>query len=209
MGLLISFEGIDGCGKSTQIKLLHEKLNNNNIKTLIFREPGDTSFSNKIRDILLDNNNKICSASEMLLFLSARAQLVKEKIIPSFKEHRVVLLDRYIDSTVAYQGYGRMLNKTIINSLNMFAVNKAIPNLTFILNVDPKVCIDRIKNNHLDRIESAGYEFLKNVSDGYLEIASNDSERCKVINCNDKDILTIHDEIINIYNVYSREDMSI
>ena len=96
MGLLISFEGIDGCGKSTQIKLLHEKLNNNNIKTLIFREPGDTSFSNKIRDILLDNNNEICSASEMLLFLSARAQLVKE-LEPGLNALFGLEYDRYED----------------------------------------------------------------------------------------------------------------
>jgi len=209
MELLISFEGIDGCGKSTQIKLLHEKLNNNNIENLILREPGDTVFSNKIRDILLDNDNEICSVSEMLLFLSARAQLVKEKIIPSFKDNRVIILDRYIDSTLAYQGYGRKLDKNMIDSLNKFAINEILPNLTFILNVDPKVCIDRIKNNNLDRMESVGYKFLKDVSNGYLEIASNNSERCKVIDCNDKDILTIHNEIVNIYNIYSKGGISI
>jgi len=206
MKLLISFEGIDGCGKSTQIKLLSEKLNNNNIDNVIFREPGDTFFSNKIRNILLDNNNDICSESEMLLFLSARAQLVREKIIPCFEKKNVILLDRFIDSTLAYQGYGRKLDKTIINKLNLFATNQIIPDLTFIFNINPKVCIERIRSKDLDRMESSGYEFLEQVSNAYLEIASKNSERCKVINCADKDILTIHNEIINIYNLCCGKD---
>ena len=122
MNLLISFEGIDGCGKSTQIKLLSDKLTKHNIDNVILREPGDTSFSNKIRDILLDNNNNICPESEMLLFLAARAQLVREKIIPYLKD-KVILLDRFVDSTLAYQGYGRKLDNSIVNQFNLFAID--------------------------------------------------------------------------------------
>ena len=199
-GKFISFEGIDGCGKSTQIKLLSEKLNNNDISSIVLCEPGDTSFSNKIRNILLDNNDDFCSESEMLLFLSARAQLVREKIIPYYKDDNVILLDRFIDSTLAYQGYGRKLDVKLIDKLNLFATNQMIPDLTFIFYINPKVCIDRMKNCNMDRMESAGYEFLEAVSNAYLDIASKNTERCKVIDCTDKDILMIHSEIISIYN---------
>ena len=208
MNLLISFEGIDGCGKSTQIKLLSDKLTKHNIDNVILREPGDTSFSNKIRDILLDNNNNICPESEMLLFLAARAQLVREKIIPYLKD-KVILLDRFVDSTLAYQGYGRKLDNSIVNQFNLFAIDNKLPNLTIIFNVDPKICIDRIKNNNLDRMESSGYDFLKKVSEAYLEIGFQNSDRCKILNCNDKDIMTIHNEIVDIYNVFCEKDVII
>ena len=135
MNALISFEGIDGCGKSTQIKILSDKLTLNNIDHIVIREPGNTKVSDKIRNILLDKNNKIGEISETLLFLSARAQLVEEKIIPFFNNN-VVICDRFIDSTVAYQGYGRNQDIETINTLNNFATSNINPDITFILEIN-------------------------------------------------------------------------
>jgi len=206
MSFLISFEGIDGCGKTTQIDLLVDKLRSKNMNCMVLREPGDTSISNKIREILLDKNNEICPESETLLFLSARSQLVREKIIPNIKKGNIVICDRYLDSTLAYQGYGRGLDKNMINNLNLFATNKMLPGLTFILDIDPKIAYDRIIKKDIDRMESEGVDFLNNISNGYKIIAKSNPERCKVIMCRDKDKHVIHEEILNIVNDYIEEE---
>ena len=206
MNSLISFEGIDGCGKSTQIKILSDKLTLNNIDNIVIREPGDTEISNKIRNILLDKNNKIGEKSETLLFLSARAQLVEEKIIP-FSNNNIVICDRFIDSTVAYQGYGRNQDINTINTLNNFATGSMYPDITFILEIDPKESFKRLNSNFLDRMELSGIDFLEKVSKGYKQIASSNKNRCKVIDCNGKDIITIHNEIILILNLFYGRDI--
>ena len=206
MSFLISFEGIDGCGKTTQIDLLVDKLRSKNMNCMVLREPGDTSISNKIREILLDKNNEICPESETLLFLSARSQLVREKIIPNIKKGNVVICDRYLDSTLAYQGYGRGLDKNMINNLNLFATNKMFPGLTFILDIDPKIAYDRIIKKDIDRMESEGIDFLNNISNGYKIIAKSNPGRCKIIMCKDKDKYIIHEEILNIINDYIEEE---
>ena len=206
MSFLISFEGIDGCGKTTQIDLLVDKLRSKNMNCMVLREPGDTSISNKIREILLDKNNEICPESETLLFLSARSQLVREKIIPNIKKGNIVICDRYLDSTLAYQGYGRGLDKNMINNLNLFATNKMLPGLTFILDINPKIAYDRIIKKDIDRMESEGVDFLNNISNGYKIIAKSNPERCKVIMCRDKDKHVIHEEILNIVNDYIEEE---
>jgi len=206
MSFLISFEGIDGCGKTTQIDLLVDKLRSKNMNCMVLREPGDTSISNKIREILLDKNNEICPESETLLFLSARSQLVREKIIPNIKKGNIVICDRYLDSTLAYQGYGRGLDKNMIDNLNLFATNKMLPGLTFILDIDPKIAYDRIIKKDIDRMESEGVDFLNNISNGYKIIAKSNPERCKVIMCRDKDKHVIHEEILNIVNDYIGEE---
>jgi len=206
MSFLISFEGIDGCGKTTQIDLLVDKLRLKNMNCMVLREPGDTSISNKIREILLDKNNEICPESETLLFLSARSQLVREKIIPNIKKGNIVICDRYLDSTLAYQGYGRGLDKNMIDNLNLFATNKMLPGLTFILDIDPKIAYDRIIKKDIDRMESEGVDFLNNISNGYKIIAKSNPERCKVIMCRDKDKHVIHEEILNIVNDYIGEE---
>ena len=200
MSFLISFEGIDGCGKTTQIDMLVDKLQSRNIKNSVFREPGDTSISNKLREILLDNNNQICSESETLLFLAARSQLVREKIIPSIKNGKIVICDRYFDSTLAYQGYGRGLDKSMINNLNLFAINKIFPFLTFILDISPETAYNRIKDNDIDRMESEGIDFLNKISNGYKMIAKSDVNRYKLIKCENKNKFVIHEEIMSIVN---------
>ena len=131
-GIFISFEGIDGCGKTTQINLLSNKLNENNIENIIVREPGNTLVSEKIRDILLDNANNINEISETLLFLASRSQLVTEIIEKSIIKNKVILCDRFIDSTIAYQGYGRGLDVNKLINLNSFATKEIYPDLTFI-----------------------------------------------------------------------------
>ena len=206
MSFLISFEGIDGCGKTTQIELLADKLRSKNMNCIVLREPGDTSISNKIREILLDKSNEICPESETLLFLSARSQLVRERIIPNIKKGNIVICDRYLDSTLAYQGYGRGLDKNMINNLNLFATNKMLPTLTFILDIDPKIAYDRIVKKDIDRMESEGVDFLSNISNGYKIIAKSNPERCRMIMCKDKGKHVIHEEILNIINDYIEKE---
>ena len=206
MSFLISFEGIDGCGKTTQIELLADKLRSKNMNCIVLREPGDTSISNKIREILLDKSNEICPESETLLFLSARSQLVRERIIPNIKKGNIVICDRYLDSTLAYQGYGRGLDKNMINNLNLFATNKMLPTLTFILDIDPKIAYERIIKKDIDRMESEGVDFLNNISNGYKVIAKSNPERCKIVICKDKDKYAIHKEILNIINDYIQKE---
>ena len=206
MSFLISFEGIDGCGKTTQIDLLVDKLRSKNMNCMVLREPGDTSISNKIREILLDKNNEICPESETLLFLSARSQLVREKIIPNIKKGNIVICDRYLDSTLAYQGYGRGLDKNMINNLNLFTTNKMLPALTFILDIDPKIAFDRVLKKDIDRMESEGIDFLNNISNGYKIIAKSNPERCEIVICKDKDKYAIHKEILNIINDYIEKE---
>ena len=202
MNKFITFEGIDCCGKTTQIDLLSNYLLKNNQQSTIVREPGGTLISEKIRNILLDNNNFINSNTETLLFLSARSQLVNEIIAKSINNN-FVLCDRYTDSTLAYQGYGRGISKNKIDILNEFATSGLNPDITFIFNLNLDESLNRMKKKkNIDRIEQAGKEFLNDVKEGYLEISKRDINRYKIIDCNNKSINTIHEEIICIVNEY-------
>ena len=207
MKLFISFEGIDGCGKSTQIKLLSDRLKSNNINNIIIREPGDTLISDEIRNILLDEKNKIGNISETMLFLSARSQLVDEKIIPFYKNSNVILCDRFIDSTTAYQGYGRNLDVKMIDSLNAFVTKSIVPDITFILDINCNVAYNRLESKNLDRMESVGLDFLIKVAEGYKKIALNNEDRCKLVDCNQKDIISVHNEIVDIFNLHYGKDV--
>ena len=197
----ISFEGVDGSGKSTQIKLLSALLTKNNIENCILREPGGTELSEQIRKILLDTNNSINKEEETLLFLAARANLVKEFILPKLNDNIVVLCDRYIDSTMAYQAYGRELNVSLINEMNKFATNNTFPILTIIFDLNPDIIKERLKNKTLDRMEVAGDDFQHKVRQGYLDI-SKENERYHVINCANKSIHQIHVEVVDVVSLY-------
>ena len=197
----ISFEGVDGSGKSTQIKLLSALLTKNNIENCILREPGGTDLSEQIRKILLDTNNSINKEEETLLFLAARANLVKEFILPKLNDNIVVLCDRYIDSTMAYQAYGRELNVSLINEMNKFATNNTLPVLTIIFDLNPDIIKERLKNKTLDRMEVAGDDFQHKVRQGYLDISKED-ERYHVINCTNKSIHQIHVEVVDVVSLY-------
>lgn len=132
--MFITFEGLDSSGKSTQIKLLEEKLISDLRQVILIREPGGTKLSEKVREILLDNkNSEMNSRAEFLLFASSRAQLVSEKILPAIKNNIIVLCDRFADSSLAYQGFGRRLDKILIEQINNFATQNLQPDLTFLL----------------------------------------------------------------------------
>ena len=181
-GKFITFEGIDGSGKTTQIDLLEEELAKQDIATLILREPGGTRLSENIRNILLDRKNmNLFPSAESLLFVAARAQLMAEKIKPALKQDQFVICDRFSDSTVAYQGYGRGLNIEYLEELNNSATDSIQPDLTIILDVDPEKTALRMGNDLPDRMEATGMEFFIRVRKGYYEIAHRYPLRCVVI----------------------------
>ena len=198
MNKFITFEGIDACGKTTQINLLSDFLKIKKNKNLIVREPGGTQISEKIRNILLDNNNNISDETETLLFLSARSQLINEIIMKNINKNNFTLCDRYIDSTVAYQGYGRGLSLDKIQILNSFATRDIKPDLTFILDIDVSESMVRLGGKK-DRMEESGREFLEKVRYGYQNLAKTSEDRFRFINCMNRDIKDINEEII--YNV--------
>jgi dTMP kinase len=198
----ISFEGIDGCGKTTQISLVSKYLDEKNISNSIIREPGDTKVSELIRKILLDKENKIFSNTESLLFLAARSQLVNEIILPKLKNNEFVLCDRYLDSTVAYQGFGHNLDLDLINRMNKFSTNNLFPSLTIIFDIDPKIAMKRIKINNLDRMESRSINYFNKVRDGYIKISKLYPERCTIIDCNGKDIMSVYKSVVKLIDLY-------
>lgn len=178
----ISFEGIDGSGKSTQAKLLIERLNSNSIETCFVREPGGTKISEEIRNILLDDRaEEMSSRTEALLMCASRAQLTKNIITPELKAGKWVIADRYSDSTLAYQGGGRGIDLDWLVRLNNFATFGIEPDVTFYIDVDPNIGLQRRKNISDDRIESAGLEFQNEIRNKYLEIIDNFSNRCVLV----------------------------
>lgn len=182
-GKLITFEGIDGSGKSTQIQLLEAEFEKLGISYKTFREPGGSKLSEKIRTILLDKENiELYSNAESLLFAAARAQLTAEQIKPAITKGEFVICDRFTDSTIAYQGYGRGLNINNLELINTIATDGLIPDITFILDIDPQKATERLKTVNPDRMEVAGIDFFKNIRQGYCQIREQNQSRCIVIN---------------------------
>ena len=182
-GKLITFEGIDGSGKSTQIQLLEAEFEKLGISYKTFREPGGTKLSEKIRAILLDKENiELYSNAESLLFAAARAQLTAEQIKPAITKGEFVICDRFTDSTIAYQGYGRGLNINNLELINTIATDGLIPDITFILDIDPQKATERLKTVDPDRMEAAGIDFFKKIRQGYYQIREQNQSRCIVIN---------------------------
>jgi dTMP kinase len=183
-GFFITFEGIDFCGKTTQAKKLASYLKRKGRDVVLFREPGGERISEKIRKILLSKKNReMTHATELLLYLASRAQLTERVIVPSLKQKKIVICDRYSDSTLAYQGYGRGLNKSMIKHLNQVSSCGLCPNLTILLDVPVKVCLKRKakEKKGKDRLEKEKLEFHQKIRDGYLKIAQNSKKRIKVI----------------------------
>ncbi len=195
-GLFITFEGGDGCGKTTQIKLLDEYLRNKGYKTLLTREPGSKGLGVKLREILLNYDGEVSPTCESFLFLADRAQHVDCIIKPALKEGVVVLCDRHTDSTVAYQGYGRGLDLEQIHKLNKIATSGLKPDLTIVLDVDVETSQKRV-GAEKDRMESAGIEFFQKVRKGFLEIAKQEPERVKVVDST-QSIEEIHKQILEL-----------
>lgn len=182
-GLFITFEGSDGCGKTTQIGLVEKYLNEKNIKTLVTLEPGGSDIGKNLRQILLHFDGFVAPNCETFLYLADRAQHVETVIKKGVEEGQVVLCDRYTDSTVAYQGYAREGDIEKINFLNSIATNDFKPDLTFVFDVDSMIAQERVGKTK-DRLESEGLEFHKKVRMGYLELAKLYPNRIKVINSN-------------------------
>lgn len=180
--MFITFEGIDGSGKSTQLELLAESLRNSGKKVLITREPGGTVLAENLRKVLLHSN--VSAPAELLLFGAARAQHVAEVIRPALQQGTIVLSDRFADSSVAYQGGGLKLPSDFIDAMNQFACVGLQPDLTFLLDIDPLAGSKRQQLNHqkADTIESRGLAFLECVRQAYLQIATRDPQRIFVIN---------------------------
>ena len=182
--MFISFEGIDFCGKSTQIDLLNDYLTEKNKKVEVVREPGSTEISDKVRAILLDKkNDKMFGETELLLFSASRAQLVREKIRPYLEKGYFIISDRFHDSSTAYQGYGRGVPLETVEIIHQLAIGDTIPDLTFYMDVPVGVANERKKKQSkgkLDRIEQSDIDFYNKVRNGYLEIAKNE-DRIKII----------------------------
>lgn len=199
-GLFITFEGADGCGKTTQMKLLSEYLNKKGIETVLTREPGAKGLGEKVRDILLNYDGEVSDRCESFLFLADRAQNIDIIVNPAIQSEKIVLCDRHIDSTVAYQGYGRGLDIEKINMLNNIATNGQKPDLTFVFDIDIETSMKRV-GKEKDRMESAGIEFHNRVRSGYLELAKKEPDRIKVIDASQA-IEAVHKETVKILETY-------
>lgn len=199
-GIFITFEGADGTGKSTQSKLAEEYLKTIGYDVILTRDPGGTELGSKIREILLHHDGKIADYCELFLYLADRAQHVEEKIIPALESGKIVLCDRYVDSTLAYQGYAREIDKDVILKLNTIAAKALMPNLTFIFDVEAATADKRVGKNK-DRLESEGKDFHQKVKDGFLDLAKTYPDRIKVIDAN-KNIEDVHSEVVKILEKY-------
>jgi dTMP kinase len=206
--MFISFEGIDFCGKSTQVELLRDYLIEHGKKVNIIREPGGTEISEKIRNILLDKkNNEMVMETEFLLFSASRAQLVRQKIRPYLMDEFYVISDRFHDSSTAYQGFGRGLPVEAVLNVHKIAIDDTLPDITFFIDIPTSVSIERKKlksHSELDRMEVNDNLFFERVRSGYLELAKNET-RFRVID-GTQSIEKIHQQIlIEIKSIENKE----
>ena len=177
----ITFEGIDGCGKATQARLLLEHMNNSGVETILVREPGGTNISESIREILLHSNSgKMGDRTESLLMTASRAQLTQEIIVPNIEQGKFVIADRYSDSTLAYQGGGRNLDIEWLIELNNYATFTLLPDITLFVDIRPEEALRRLDNNK-DRIEGIGIEFQTRVRKTYHELAERFNDRYVIL----------------------------
>jgi len=190
-GRFITFEGGEGCGKSTQVRRLAAELESRGIRVVLTREPGGTPLAEKVRGLLKDEmDDPPCDRAELLLFLAARAQLVRQVIRPALESGAWVLSDRFSDSTVAYQGHGRGLDIGLIRTANAFACDGLGPDLTLLLDVEPAVATARMRGREAathttaDRIELAGDDFHARLRAGFLEMAAAEPERIQRLDAN-------------------------
>ncbi|MBP5790789.1 MAG: dTMP kinase [Kiritimatiellae bacterium] len=200
-GRFITFEGGEGCGKSTQTRLLADFLSASGREVLLVREPGGTGLGESIRSILkAKGGDEPCDRAELFLFLAARAQLVEKVLKPALEEGKWIVCDRFFDSTVAYQGYGRGMDIAQILAANSFACAGLRPDVTFLLDLDLDAARNRMRgreaatNTEADRIELAGDGFHSRLRQGFLDLASKEPERIKVIDAS-RSVDEIADEI--------------
>jgi dTMP kinase len=183
-GFFITFEGIDGSGKTTQIKLLDKYLKDRGFDVVLTREPGGTALGDEIREILLNpQNTGMSSRAETLLFEASRAQLVEKVIKPALENGKIVICDRFFDSTIAYQGVARGLGVKEILDMSLWASAGLVPDLTFLITINMEICESRMKTQlkKPDRIENEKNEFKEKINRGYLDVAEIFKERFEII----------------------------
>ena len=178
--LFVTFEGIDGCGKTTQAILTYQYLAARGMQVKLLREPGATATAERIREVLLDEKLSIAPVTELLLYEAARSELTSQEIQPALAAGHTVLCDRFYDSTTAYQGFGRKLDIRMVRSLNRLAVGNLKPDLTFLLDLDLRTARSR-RGKRPDRLESQPKAFFTRVRSGFLEIARKERRRIKVV----------------------------
>lgn len=205
MSFFVTFEGIEGCGKTTQIQLLKDSLEKRGYRVITTREPGGTPIGDKIRSILLDScNNEIDVKTELLLYQAARAQHVKDIIRPSLNQGYMVICDRFTDATLVYQGYTQKLDKDFVALLSQFVTDTLIPDLTILIDCPVEIGLkraqDRIAQNldgpAEDRFEEKNFEFHQSVRLGYLDTADNNSTRFLIVDGRE-DPATLHGSILS------------
>lgn len=180
-GIFITLEGPEGAGKTTQLKLLSKWLDEQHIAHVITRDPGGTAIGKPIRRILLNSETAVHPVTELLLYEADRAQNVSEVILPALQEGKVVFCDRYTDSTIAYQGYGRDIDRKLIDLLNEIATQGLRPQMTILFDIESSAGLARLHPSGHDRLEREALEFHHKVRQGYLELSKQDSERWRVL----------------------------
>jgi len=212
MNLFITFEGIDGSGKTTQLRLLHEYLQKRNIATTIAREPGGTEVGEAIRQILLYSGTQdLRPLSELLLYYASRYQNLCHNILPALERGQWVLCDRYADASLAYQGYGRGLDLNFIAQLNQAVVGQRLPNLTFLIDLDPTMALTRARQRNQGRVVDEGrfemesFSFFERVRQGYLTIARDHPGRFRIVSGN-LPVEEAHQEILRLIRDLQRKD---
>ena len=195
--MFITFEGSDGSGKSTQIQLLEDYLRKSGQNVQVTREPGGTDIGERVRQVLLDmEHEKMHARTETLLFNAARAQLIEQEIRPALSEGKVVLCDRFADSTVAYQGYGREQNIEELRRLISFATGGLSPDLTFYLDLPPEEGIRRKLADYQNRLDVQGLAFYRRVEAGYHEMIAQEPGRWVIINAG-RSLEEVHQEVVS------------
>ncbi|MBF8983660.1 dTMP kinase [Lutibacter sp. B2] len=202
-GLFISVEGPDGSGKTTQIQELEKYFKDKNYDVVVTREPGGTPISEKIREVILDINNKDMDfVTEALLYAAARAQHVSQVIKPAILDGKIVICDRFVDSSIVYQGIGRNLGMKTVENINNIAINGYMPDITFFFKLSPEIGIYRkTKQGSKDRLESEKIAFHKKVFEGYEQLEKMHPQRIIGIDAN-RSIKEIYNEIIAYIETY-------
>jgi dTMP kinase len=201
-GTFITFEGGEGCGKSTHIDRLVTHLRQDGYQVLVAREPGGTNVGEQIRHILQYSKQSAAMVpeTELLLFCASRAQLVREVIEPALNDGHIVICDRFFDSTTVYQGVGRKITPSAVAAINNFAIGTNLPDLTLIIDLDPRIGLERARGRDLfDRMENQSLEFYDRVRQGYLDLAGREAHRVKVID-GDRPLEAIEKQIWDLVN---------
>jgi len=198
-GRFISLEGIEGTGKSTQAKLLSDYLKEKGFEVVLTEEPGGTQIGLRIRELLLSVEHKgMTAVTELLLYNASRSQHIREIIVPAISSGAIVITDRFTDSTIAYQGFGRGIDLSLINSIDLIATERLRPDITILLDLDAEVGLKRNKRiNKTDRLELEDLEFHQRVRNGYHNLAEKEPERIKLIDAS-AGIQEIHSRISSI-----------